>query len=79
MDLPNVRKLGRLRRTRVRFPNTPYDCVAQMVRALACHARSRRFDPGHGRLGVSLAFDDVSEFGLNANNIVSFERAAVAA
>ena len=49
MDLPNVRKLGRLRRTGIRFPTPPLH-------------------------GGALVFDDVSEFGLNANNIIRFER-----
>lgn len=29
--------------------STIYGRVAQLVRALACHARGRRFEPGRGR------------------------------
>lgn len=33
--------------------STKYGRVAQLVRALACHARGRRFEPGRGRHTIS--------------------------
>ena len=53
--------------------------IGLAVMTLPCHGRDRGFKSRISRFGGALVFDGVGELRITLNNIVRFERAAVAA
>ena len=66
------------RKFRLTGTTRTYDCVAQRLERLPVTQDAVGSNPITVALGMHWFFDGVSEYWLNANNIVSFRRTAVA-
>ena len=61
------------------FPDASTRSISEAVITPPCHGGITGSNPVRSALGLHWLFDCASVTGINANNIVSFERVAVAA